>query len=42
MVARLGLGVFEACFGPGIPLYYSLFYTNVSRQLVLYHAFLCI
>jgi MFS family permease len=23
MVARIGLGVFEAGFGPGIPLYYS-------------------
>ena len=23
MVARVGLGVFEAGFGPGIPLYYS-------------------
>lgn len=22
MVARIGLGVFEAAFGPGIPLYY--------------------
>ncbi|KAI0729780.1 MFS general substrate transporter [Fomitopsis betulina] len=26
--ARLGLGVFEAGFGPGIPLYMSLFYTK--------------
>src|SRR6266567_5922058 len=23
MVARIGLGVFEAAFGPGIPLYFS-------------------
>ncbi|RPD61293.1 MFS general substrate transporter [Lentinus tigrinus ALCF2SS1-6] len=27
-VARVGLGVFEACFGPGIPLYMSFFYTK--------------
>ncbi|KAI0760248.1 MFS general substrate transporter [Fomes fomentarius] len=27
-VARVGLGVFEACFGPGIPVYMSLFYTK--------------
>ncbi|KAI0716553.1 MFS general substrate transporter [Earliella scabrosa] len=27
-VARLGLGVFEAGFGPGIPLYMSYFYTK--------------
>ncbi|PCH35272.1 MFS general substrate transporter [Wolfiporia cocos MD-104 SS10] len=26
--ARLGLGLFEACFGPGIPLYMSLYYTK--------------
>ncbi|TFY76493.1 hypothetical protein EWM64_g7519 [Hericium alpestre] len=28
IVCRVGLGVFEACFGPGIPLYFSLFYTR--------------
>ncbi|KAI0356061.1 MFS general substrate transporter [Trametes cingulata] len=28
LVARIGLGVFEACFGPGIPLYMSFFYTR--------------
>ncbi|KAH9941658.1 MFS general substrate transporter [Epithele typhae] len=28
LVARISLGVFEACFGPGIPLYMSLFYTK--------------
>ncbi|KAI9067862.1 MFS general substrate transporter [Trametes sanguinea] len=28
IVARLGLGVFEAGFGPGIPLYMSFFYTR--------------
>ncbi|KAI0002596.1 major facilitator superfamily domain-containing protein [Russula compacta] len=28
MTARIGLGVFEAGFGPGIPLYFSLFYTK--------------
>ncbi|EJF55809.1 MFS general substrate transporter [Dichomitus squalens LYAD-421 SS1] len=28
IVARVGLGVFEAGFGPGIPLYMSFFYTK--------------
>ncbi|KAJ6542417.1 major facilitator superfamily domain-containing protein [Mycena sp. CBHHK59/15] len=28
MTARVFLGVFEACFGPVIPLYYSFFYTK--------------
>jgi len=28
IVARIGLGVFEAGFGPGIPLYMSYFYTK--------------
>ncbi|CCL99611.1 uncharacterized protein FIBRA_01629 [Fibroporia radiculosa] len=28
MVSRFGLGFFEAGFGPGIPLYMSLFYTK--------------
>ncbi|KAJ6627962.1 major facilitator superfamily domain-containing protein [Mycena sp. CBHHK59/15] len=28
MTARVFLGVFEACFGPAIPLYYSFFYTK--------------
>ncbi|KAI0819921.1 MFS general substrate transporter [Trametes gibbosa] len=28
MIARIGLGVFEAGFGPGIPLYMSFFYTK--------------
>ncbi|KAI0763076.1 MFS general substrate transporter [Trametes elegans] len=28
VVARIGLGVFEAGFGPGIPLYMSFFYTK--------------
>ncbi|KAI0366855.1 MFS general substrate transporter [Pilatotrama ljubarskyi] len=28
LVARIGLGVFEAGFGPGIPLYMSFFYTK--------------
>ncbi|KAH9919825.1 major facilitator superfamily domain-containing protein [Fomitopsis serialis] len=31
--ARLGLGVFEAGFGPGIPLYMSLFYTKEEMGL---------
>jgi hypothetical protein len=26
MAARIGLGVFEAAFGPGIPLYFSRHY----------------
>ncbi|PIL23422.1 MFS general substrate transporter [Ganoderma sinense ZZ0214-1] len=28
IIARVGLGVFEAGFGPGIPLYMSFFYTK--------------
>ncbi|OCH86496.1 MFS general substrate transporter [Obba rivulosa] len=28
MVARVGLGIFEAGFGPGIPLYMSFYYTR--------------
>lgn len=33
IVARVGLGVFEACFGPGIPLYMSYFYTKSEMGL---------
>ncbi|PAV15126.1 MFS general substrate transporter [Pyrrhoderma noxium] len=33
MVARLFLGVFEACFGPAIPLYLSFFYTKHEMGL---------
>ncbi|KII87878.1 hypothetical protein PLICRDRAFT_112035 [Plicaturopsis crispa FD-325 SS-3] len=33
VVARVGLGVFEAGFGPGIPLYFSLFYTKNEMGL---------
>lgn len=39
MVARIGLGVFEAAFGPGIPLYYSLFYTKHELGLRLAYWF---
>ncbi|KAL5499292.1 hypothetical protein ACEPAH_1810 [Sanghuangporus vaninii] len=34
-VARIGLGVFEACFGPGMPLYLSYFYTRHELGLRL-------
>ncbi|KAH7887020.1 major facilitator superfamily domain-containing protein [Phlebopus sp. FC_14] len=33
MVARIGLGVFEAGFGPAIPLYFSFFYTKSELGL---------
>ncbi|KIJ36293.1 hypothetical protein M422DRAFT_782228 [Sphaerobolus stellatus SS14] len=33
MVARVGLGVFEAGFGPAIPIYLSLFYTKSELGL---------
>ncbi|THH14409.1 hypothetical protein EW146_g5918 [Bondarzewia mesenterica] len=39
IVARLGLGVFEAGFGPGIPLYFSLFYTKYEMGLRLAYWF---
>ncbi|KAI0251087.1 MFS general substrate transporter [Lactifluus subvellereus] len=39
MVARIGLGVFEAGFGPGIPLYFSLFYTKHELGLRLAYWF---
>ncbi|KAI9457576.1 MFS general substrate transporter [Lactarius psammicola] len=39
MVARVGLGVFEAGFGPGIPLYFSLFYTKHELGLRLAYWF---
>lgn len=39
MVARFGLGVFEAGFGPGIPLYFSLFYTKHELGLRLAYWF---
>ncbi|KAF8259991.1 MFS general substrate transporter [Lactarius quietus] len=39
MVARVGLGVFEAGFGPGIPLYFSLFYTKHEIGLRLAYWF---
>ncbi|KAF9500712.1 MFS general substrate transporter [Pleurotus eryngii] len=30
VAARVFLGIFEACFGPAIPLYFSLFYTKTE------------
>ncbi|KAH7925455.1 MFS general substrate transporter [Leucogyrophana mollusca] len=33
MTARIGLGAFEAAFGPAIPLYYSFFYTRTEMGL---------
>ncbi|KAJ3552701.1 hypothetical protein NM688_g4014 [Phlebia brevispora] len=33
VVGRISLGVFEACFGPGIPLYLSLWYTKAEMGL---------
>ncbi|KAL1746043.1 major facilitator superfamily domain-containing protein [Schizophyllum fasciatum] len=33
ITARVFLGFFEACFGPAIPLYYSLFYTKNETGL---------
>ncbi|THH00963.1 hypothetical protein EW026_g1643 [Hermanssonia centrifuga] len=33
LVARISLGVFEAGFGPGIPLYMSLWYTKTEMGL---------
>ncbi|KAH8103759.1 MFS general substrate transporter [Phellopilus nigrolimitatus] len=33
LVARIGLGVFEAGFGPGIPVYLSYFYTKHEMGL---------
>lgn len=35
IVCRVGLGVFEAGFGPAIPLYFSLFYTKNELGLRL-------
>ncbi|KAH9965175.1 major facilitator superfamily domain-containing protein [Russula dissimulans] len=39
MAARIGLGFFEAGFGPGIPLYFSLFYTKHELGLRLAYWF---
>ncbi|EIM88795.1 MFS general substrate transporter [Stereum hirsutum FP-91666 SS1] len=39
LVARVGLGVFEAGFGPGIPLYFSLFYLKEEIGLRLAYWF---
>lgn len=33
LMARIGLGVFEAAFSPGFPLYFSLFYTREEMGL---------
>lgn len=35
MVTRIGLGVFEACFGPGIPLY--LCKSIVHKYFISFH-----
>ncbi|TDL18778.1 MFS general substrate transporter [Rickenella mellea] len=39
IVARVGLGCFEAGFGPAIPLYFSLFYTKAEMGLRMAHWF---
>ncbi|KAI0036109.1 MFS general substrate transporter [Vararia minispora EC-137] len=39
VVCRIFLGVFEAAFGPGIPLYFSLFYTKHEIGLRLAYWF---
>ncbi|KAI0322911.1 MFS general substrate transporter [Amylostereum chailletii] len=39
ITARIFLGVFEAGFGPGIPLYFSLFYTKAEIGLRLAYWF---
>ncbi|KAI0049241.1 MFS general substrate transporter [Auriscalpium vulgare] len=39
IVCRVGLGTFEAGFGPGIPLYFSLFYTKHELGLRLAYWF---
>ncbi|EIW55152.1 MFS general substrate transporter [Trametes versicolor FP-101664 SS1] len=41
MVARIGLGAFEACFAPGIPLYLSYFYTKeeIGKRLAFWFGF---
>ncbi|KAI0716558.1 major facilitator superfamily domain-containing protein [Earliella scabrosa] len=41
MVARFGLGVFEAGFSPGTPVYLSLFYTKeeIGLRLAAYNGF---
>ncbi|EIN08338.1 MFS general substrate transporter [Punctularia strigosozonata HHB-11173 SS5] len=39
LVARVAVGVFEAAFGPGIPLYFSLFYTKTEIGLRLAYWF---
>lgn len=35
MVARIGLGAFEACFGPGIPLYLCEYSLQISLFSIL-------
>ncbi|EIW78578.1 MFS general substrate transporter [Coniophora puteana RWD-64-598 SS2] len=39
ITVRVGLGVFEAAFGPSIPLYYSFFYTRNEMGLRLAYWF---
>lgn len=42
MVARIGLGVFEAAFGPGIPLYYCGHLLITPHTSIQYPDALCI
>ncbi|EJD52976.1 MFS general substrate transporter [Auricularia subglabra TFB-10046 SS5] len=44
IVCRLFIGVFEAAFGPGIPVYMSLFYTKreIGLRLACYQSFAAI
>ncbi|GBE87251.1 Uncharacterized transporter [Sparassis crispa] len=44
IVARIGLGVFEACFAPGIPLYMSYFYTKeeMGKRMAYWFSFAAI
>ncbi|RPD75575.1 MFS general substrate transporter [Lentinus tigrinus ALCF2SS1-7] len=41
MVARIGLGAFEAAFSPGVPIYLSLFYTKeeIGLRIAVYNGF---
>ncbi|KAF9077413.1 major facilitator superfamily domain-containing protein [Rhodocollybia butyracea] len=39
MTARVFLGIFEAGFGPAIPLYFSLFYTKEEMGLIMAYWF---
>ncbi|RDX44401.1 MFS general substrate transporter [Lentinus brumalis] len=41
MVARIGLGAFEAAFSPGVPIYLSLFYKKeeIGLRIAVYNGF---